>query len=61
MYKYEVKFDFEGSQQWTYADSLIDLKDGFWINESNHFSRNNDNVVWIPPSRIIFIRKTLKD
>ena len=39
------------------ADTLCDLKDGFWINMKFEFTRVSDSRHWIPPSRILYIEK----
>ena len=38
------------------ADRLSDLKDGFWVNFSNEFTKVSDGERWIPAHKIEFIR-----
>ena len=54
---YLCKFEFEGQQLATDGESLLDFKNGFWVNESFDFTNCSDAKYWIPPSKILFIVK----
>lgn len=52
-----VYLDMNDKEKTVFADAILYLKDGFWINEHGKFTTGSDNLIWIPPSRILFIRK----
>ncbi len=35
--------------------SLADATDGFWINAHGVFARDDDNMMWIPASQILYV------
>lgn len=40
--------------------SIIQLKDGFWINDEHEYTCHDDAKYWIPPSAILFIEKVVE-
>lgn len=38
-------------------DGLLELSNGFWINEDFYFTKKSDALIWIPPSKIHYIKK----
>jgi hypothetical protein len=39
------------------AESLHELKDGFWINKYHRYTKHSGALYWIPPSAIKYIRR----
>lgn len=39
------------------AESLGDVKDGFWIDGYMKLTKASDCVYWIPPSAILYVEK----
>jgi hypothetical protein len=57
--RYKCEFFYGGGRRLSvYSDCIAELKGGFWLNNNLQFTRGNDGMIWIPPSRIIFITKT---
>jgi len=49
-------------QKYCFADeieipSIVDARDGFWINKYGTFTRGDDCTMWIPASQIVYIKK----
>ena len=40
-----------------YNASISDFDHGFWVDENYEFTKMGDNKYWIPPSKILCIRK----
>ncbi len=38
---------------------LYVFKDGFWVNDKAELTMGSDAKIWIPPSKIYFVRKEL--
>ena len=54
----ELSFIKETSyENWAYRASISDFSNGFWVNENFEFTKESDNMYWIPPSRILCIKK----
>ena len=57
MSKYFAQYFLEKGFRVACADSLADLKDGFWINDDLEFTKGSDCRYWIPVSVIKLIEK----
>ena len=60
-YKYEVHMSAE-LQNVCFGNpiqvpSIADAQGGFWINKFGAFTRDDDCIMWIPPSQILFVKK----
>lgn len=40
--------------------SIIQLKDGFWINDDHDYTCYDDAKFWLPPSAIQYIEKVVE-
>ncbi len=38
---------------------LYEFRDGFWVNDKAEFTTGSDAKIWIPPSKIYFVKKEL--
>lgn len=59
--KYECTFHFDGvaglQRKYAIVPSIMDVKDGFWVNDDLKYTTASDNRYWIPPSQILCVRK----
>jgi len=60
MCRCEFKVELIGNSpkiEYTHAERIQDLKDGFWVDEAFNFTRASNCFYWIPPSAIRIIIK----
>jgi hypothetical protein len=58
-YRYECAYDRAGydAGYTVFVNSLDVVKDGFWITKNGDYTNGDDCYEWIPPSKILIIRK----
>ena len=57
---YRCEFMMGGCPMHVEGSSILDFKDGFWLNDNYEFTKGSDAETWMPPSSIIRIRKEKK-
>lgn len=55
--RYRCEFTFHNDDRYVCADSLAELKDGFWITAEYGYTKGDKARYWIPPSAISYIAK----
>lgn len=55
--RYRCEFSMHGISRHVSADSLAELKDGFWITAQYGYTTGIKARYWIPPSQIFYIAK----
>ncbi len=54
---YKCYYIFLGSRMTATANSLAELKDGFWVDQYHRYTHGADAKVWIAPASISYIEK----
>lgn len=62
MFTYECVFDFEAKYIRVRSEKGIAVfSQGFWINAEHEYTVGEDCLWWIPPHRVLYIKKVALD
>lgn len=56
---YKVAYSFYDERRSVVVNSLMQVKEGFWVNAKGDITNKSDCVTWIPPSRLICVDKII--
>ena len=58
---YEVYYQSFQQRFMVLAPSIADIKDGFWVNKHNEFTKGSDCYKWVPPAQVVMVIKREQD